>query len=220
VPSQIDIYITELAGALHGPRRAKEDLLTEARDSLVDATEAYQDGGTDRATAERQAVRDFGAVPEIAPGYQAELGLAQGRRTALLILFVFAAQPFIWGYAFHWITDTSPEGTRTGVRIADNLVENLGGVTLLVSLLATLGYWLGMRSPAVRTRIARVTGFFAIIVAVVFTTFSAFLTAFSAWPTGWMLAINLVWTVAFIVIPMSVIAVSARRCLVMAPARR
>jgi hypothetical protein len=220
VPSLIDTYIAELAGALHGPGRAKDDLLTEARDSLVDATEAYVDGGLDEAAAQRQAVRDFGAVADIAPGYQAELGLAQGRRTALLILFVFAAQPFVWGYAFHWVTGTPPSSSRTGVRLADDLVENLGGITLLVSMLAVLAYRIGMRSPAVRTRLARLTGIFALVVAGVFTGFSAFLTAFGAWPSVWLLLISLMWTAGFIVLPMSVIAVWARRCLVMTPAHR
>ena len=214
MPSVIDMYIAELGAALRGPRRAKADLLTEARDSLTDATEAFMDGGADQTTAQRQAVRDFGAVHEIAPGYQAELGLIQGRRTALLILFVFAAQPFAWGYAFQWVT--SPETSRTGVPLADELVENLGGITLLVSMLGLIGYRLGMRSPGVRARITRITGVFALVVAAVFVGFSAFLTLFGAWPTVTELVINLVWTVAFILLPMGWIALSARRCLAMA----
>lgn len=216
MPSLIDTYLTELAGALRGPRRAKADLLAEARDSLIDATEAYEAGGVDRGTAERQAVRDFGAVSEIAPGYQAELGLSQGKRTILLILFVFAAQPFIWGYAFRWATNTSNEDTRTGVQLADDLVENLGGVTMLVALLGVLAYWLGMRSRAVRTRLTRITGFFALLVVAVFSVFALILTLFGTWPTATQLVINLVWTAAFIMLPMSMIAVSARRCLAMA----
>jgi hypothetical protein len=83
----IDAYVAELGGILRGPRRAKADLLDEARDSLVDAVRAYQDRGLDRQAAERRAVEEFGDVAEIAPGYQTELGLVQGRRTALLVLF-------------------------------------------------------------------------------------------------------------------------------------
>lgn len=220
MPSLIDTYIAELAGALHGPRRAKIDLLTEARDSLVDATEAYQHGDADRAAAEHQAVRDFGAVHDIAPGYQAELGFVQGRRTALLVLYVFAAQPFIWGYAFRWATNTPDVGSKTGLRYADALVENLGGITLLVSMIAMLSYWIGMRYPAVRDRLTRATGVFALTVAAVFVALSSFLAVVSPKPTTLLLVINLVWMVAFIVAPMTAIAVWARRCLVMAPARR
>jgi hypothetical protein len=213
VPSLIDTYITELGNALRGPRRAKADLLTEARDSLVDAADAYQREGADRAAAERAAVSEFGALREIVPGYQAELGLTQGRRTALLVLFVFAAQPFIWGYAFRWATNTSNADSRTGSRLADDLVKNLGGVTLLMSMLAVLGYWIGLRYPAVRDRLTRITGVFAMVVAGVFVAFAAFLTLFGAEASTLPLVINVVWTVAFIVIPMSVIAVSAHSCL-------
>jgi len=220
VPSLIDTYITELGNALRGPRRAKADLLAEARDSLVDAADARQRDGADRAAAERAAIDEFGVLPEILPGYQAELGLTQGRRTALIVLFVFAAQPFIWSYAYRWATNTTQEDSRTGFRLADDLVEKLGGITLLVSMLAVLGYWLGMRYPAVRCRLTRVTGVFAMVVAAVFMAFATFLMLFAAKPTALLLVINVGWMVAFIVIPMSVIAVSARRCLVMARAHR
>ena len=35
----IDAYLDELSGSLRGPRRVTTDLLTEARDSLVDAAD-------------------------------------------------------------------------------------------------------------------------------------------------------------------------------------
>ena len=80
----IDAYVADLADALRGPRRAKADLIAEARDSLVDATEAYARRGFDRAAAERRAVQEFGMIAEIAVGYQTELGLAQGPRSCWL----------------------------------------------------------------------------------------------------------------------------------------
>jgi hypothetical protein len=204
----IDAYVAELGAALRGPRRAKIDLLAEARDSLIDATEAYQAGGLDRTDAERAALRDFGRLDEIVPGYQAELGIAQGRRTVLLVLFVFAAQPFIWGYAYRWVTNTSAEDPRTGFQIADELVETLGGVTILVAMLAVLAYRIGMRRPAVRTRLARITGVAGLVVAAAFASLALVLTLLRP-----LLVINLMWTVVFILIPIGWIAVSARRCL-------
>src|SRR5262245_50362297 len=88
----IDAYIDQLRGTLRGPRRATADLLTEARDSLVDAAEAYERDGFGRAAAETRAVREFGDVRVVAPEYQNELGLAQARRTALLVLAVITLQ--------------------------------------------------------------------------------------------------------------------------------
>jgi hypothetical protein len=81
----IDGYLAGLAGMLRGPRRARADLLAEARDSLHDAADAYREMGLPLAEARRRAVAEFGDYAEIAPAYQAELAVAQGRRTALLI---------------------------------------------------------------------------------------------------------------------------------------
>jgi hypothetical protein len=213
VTSAIDTYVAELDAALRGPRRAKNDLLTEARDSLIDAAEAYESGGADRAGAEREAVREFGELREVVPGYQTELALAQGRRTALLVLFVFAAQPFVWGYAFRWVTNTSVEDPRTGFQFADDLVERLGALTILVALLTVLAYRIGMRFPVVRDRLARITAYFALTVSAAFAVLATLLTLIGTKPTVQLLVINLVWTVAFMLIPVCVVAHSARRCL-------
>ena len=66
----IDAYIAELEAALRGPRRARLDLLTETRDSLMDATEAYVHQGMELTAAQRRALRDFGEIDVIAPKYR------------------------------------------------------------------------------------------------------------------------------------------------------
>ncbi|MFJ8914955.1 permease prefix domain 1-containing protein [Amycolatopsis sp. NPDC102389] len=76
----IDGYLGDLDARLHGPSSAKTDLLTEARDGLTDAAEAYRAGGFDEAEAERRAVADFGPADLIARDYQAELGLRRDIR--------------------------------------------------------------------------------------------------------------------------------------------
>ena len=199
---EIDAYLAELAAALRGPRRAKADLLTEARDSLVDATEAYEHEGHDRESAERAAVRDFGTLDEVVPGYQAELGWARARHTSLLILFVFAAQPFVWGIAFQRVTGTPAAAPGS---VADGFVEDLGGITILVALLAVLAHRIGMRRPAVRDRITRSTGIAGVVVSTVFVALGVLLTA--------QAGVNPLWTAGFLVAPMAWIAASAGRCL-------
>ncbi|MBG0829896.1 hypothetical protein HS041_19195 [Planomonospora sp. ID67723] len=92
----IDDYVTGLGRALKGPRGAKRDLLTEARDSLLDAAEALELDGLDRAEAERAAVAEFGAVAEIAPGYQDELSAAAGRRLATLLFLAVPLTALMW----------------------------------------------------------------------------------------------------------------------------
>ena len=87
----IDEYVTGLSRRLTGPRRAKADLLTEARHGLVDAAEAHASAGLPSAEASARAVSDFGGYREILAGYQAELAAAQGRRTALLVTIAMPA---------------------------------------------------------------------------------------------------------------------------------
>ncbi|TCO58592.1 permease prefix domain 1-containing protein [Actinocrispum wychmicini] len=92
----IDDYVTDLDGRLRGSRRAKLDLLAEARDSLRDAAECYREGGLHEHDAECQAVRDFGPASVIARDYQAELAAAYGARTLWSILFVLPVVQLLW----------------------------------------------------------------------------------------------------------------------------
>ncbi|WP_432862554.1 permease prefix domain 1-containing protein [Microbispora rosea] len=92
----IDEYVASMRHALRGPGGARRDLLTEARDSLLDAAEAYEGEGLPRAEAERLAVADFGTVPEVAPGFQGELAVSQGRRTAMLLFLSVPLTAFLW----------------------------------------------------------------------------------------------------------------------------
>jgi hypothetical protein len=94
--SPIDDYVAGLRRLLHGPVRARRDLLAEARDGLLDAAEAYEAEGRTRAEAERLAIEDFGHPAEIAPGYQEELAVAQGRRTAALIFVSVSLTALMW----------------------------------------------------------------------------------------------------------------------------
>lgn len=203
----IDAYLTELGTALRGPRRAKSDLLAEARDHLVDTTEQYERDGLERPAAERAATADFGELAEIVPAYQAELGLAQGHRTALGALCMSAAQPFVWGYAFHWVSGTSTAAPQT----ADDLVEDLGGLTILLALLAVLAYRFGMRHPKIRTKLAQITGIGALGACAFLASASVLLTA---WTGGYL---TLLWTVTFVLAPAAWVATNASRCLLRGP---
>lgn len=99
--SVVENYVAGLASALRGPRRVKADLLAEARHSLDDACEAYLDEGLPADSAQRRAVTEFGSLAEVVPGYQAELAVAQGRRTAVMFAVGLVALRFVaplaWG---------------------------------------------------------------------------------------------------------------------------
>jgi hypothetical protein len=99
---RIDDYVAELERAVTGPAKFKRDLVVEARDSLADAAEAMEAEGLDPAEAERLAVLEFGAVEELAPGYQAELQAHAGRRLGVLLFFSVPAIALCWGFVWHF----------------------------------------------------------------------------------------------------------------------
>ncbi len=92
----IEDYVADLGLRLRGDKRAKLDLLTEARDSLEDAAECYREAGLCAEDAERRAVDEFGPAPQIARDYQAELAVAYGARTLRSILLVLPGANLIW----------------------------------------------------------------------------------------------------------------------------
>ncbi|NJP32766.1 permease prefix domain 1-containing protein [Micromonospora thermarum] len=90
-----DVLVEErlraLEERLRGPSRLKADLLTEARHGLLDAVEAYREGGLPAAEARRRAVAEFGSPAQLAPAYQAELAVGALRGLAWRVLAVAAA---------------------------------------------------------------------------------------------------------------------------------
>jgi hypothetical protein len=175
----IDAYVTALRGALRGPRAAKADLVAEARDGLVDAAERYESDGLDRAAAERAAVAEFGPVAALAPEYQRELALAQGRRTALLIGAGVATQALVSELAWrHAAPGWNWEPGRAYLMLAD-AVDYAGYAVVLLALLAALACGIGSRYLAVGRPFVRATGLAAIGVVAFFIAGGALLTAFS-----------------------------------------
>jgi hypothetical protein len=209
----IDRYVAQLDRALRGPRAVKADLLAEARDGLSDAAEAYEGIGLDRTSAERRAVADFGPVDLIAPDYQTELALAQGRRTALLICAVLTVQPVVW-----WLL-TGLAGRGPGDRIGPGyaLVEDLvrwsGAGAIGTALLAVVATGSGVRRLGAGRRLVRAVGFFALVVCAVFAVLGLLLTLSSP-ATGPLLGVTgLPMTALVLGVPLVGIAVAGRRCL-------
>lgn len=211
----VDAYVAELEAALRGPRRARSDLLTETRDSLIDATEAYQHRGMERAAAERQAVREFGEVDVIAPQYQTELALAQGHRTAVMTLCTLLAQPVVWNDAV-LPAPASQHDPGPVYAVLSELVEWFGGSAILGSVLAVLACGIGVRYLTAQRPLARITGTFALTVSAVLAVLGVALTAVNTTPLPLFDSPGVVWLVVFLLAPLACVAASGRRCLRMA----
>ncbi|MEV6909965.1 permease prefix domain 1-containing protein [Amycolatopsis sp. NPDC051071] len=97
--SAIEAYIADLDRRLSGSAGAKLDLLTEARDGLIDAAEAYREGGMDAPESARRAVADFGPAELIARDYQAELGLRRDIRVLWELIVGVPLLILAWDFA-------------------------------------------------------------------------------------------------------------------------
>jgi hypothetical protein len=213
----IDVYIAELAGTLRGPRRVKADLLTEARDSLVDAAEAYERGGLSPAAAQRRAVGEFGQIRQIAPGYQTELALAQGRRTALLVFTIVSVQYLSAEAAWRYLASrTWTQAPEPAYAFFADVVDVFGVVVIIGALLAALAVGRGVRHFGARRWIPRAIGVFALAVYGFFALASAVLVAYG--PMGLDLLTSAMGPLLVLgawVVPLWM-AASARRCLAQA----
>jgi len=210
----IEAYLTELHGALRGPRRVRADLLTEVHDSLVDAAAAHRQKGLGPQEAERAAVREFGEVGAIAPEFQAELAIAQARRTAVLVLAVVAVEAIVAGVAWRLAARGSDWTPSPTYALVAHTVDTIGYATTFAgAALALLASGAGARRLPLGPWFTRATGVFAWAVYLFFGVASVGLTVFSpvaramfANGSGFVL-VAVCW-----ILPLT-IAVSARRCL-------
>lgn len=208
----IDAYITELDQALRGPRAAKADLLAEARDGLVDAVEAYQERGLTLREAEQRAVEEFGPVRTVAADYQGELGLAQGRRTAVLICTVMLAQPVMWWLLQAVAGADGREGAH-GYEVAEVAVRWSGGLAIAAGIGVLFAAGTGVRYVRARHLVARATAFFAFTVCAVFAVLGVLMTVAHPATSSLMSLTGLPVTLLVLGVPLIGIAISGRRCL-------
>ena len=130
----IESHVRGLDRALTGPGRLKADMLREVRHGLVDAAEAYEAEGD--ADPERRAIAEFGAVPEVAPAYQAELATSATRSVALRVTAAYGVGAFaanlMWTGA-PWAGQPPPGAFQVLAEIIDVVGNGLavfGAVTL------------------------------------------------------------------------------------------
>ena len=207
----VEGYVAELGRALVGPRRHKADLLAEVRHGLTDAAEAYRRGGLAEPAAEARAVADFGPVAELVPDFQRELAAAQGRRTVVLICLILAPQHLVWAASGHAAIRDPQWRPGPGYAAMSSLVEVAGAITLGIALLMLVAL---ARFGA----LARITGWFGVVVAALFTGVGLALTLLGPVPP--LSLAGLPWTIAFLFVPMAWLGWSSRRTLLSAAPRQ
>jgi len=209
----IERYVDGLARALRGPRRLRADLVAEARHSLLDAADAHLDAGMRPLDAVRRAVEEFGTYAEIVPGYQAELAVAQGRRTALWMCTALPVMhllaPLMW-WQGPWVNGKDP---ISGYWTLTTNFDLLSLFASLVAMVLLVGFGWGSRFVGDGVRYARAVGIGVLVFLVVHGAAGAAVLAISVhqWPEV------ATWPPILIGIPLNIMAfgyaaVTAGRC--------
>jgi hypothetical protein len=137
----ISTHVSALELVLHGPRRTRRGMISEARAGLRDAEAAYREGGYPAEAAAASAVRDFGTVREIAPEFQDELTARQGRWSAVLYALVFPGMMLSWDlfWSFGWTRESAGPASQAVIvlaRIEDAASLAIGAAALAVLVLS------------------------------------------------------------------------------------
>jgi hypothetical protein len=186
--SEVDRYLAGFDAALRGPRRVKAELLEEVRGSLVDAASAYQEKGLADAVAQGRAVAEFGELTDLVPEYQAELAVAQGRRTALLITLslpaLYLLAPLMWWHA-PTVGGHPPDADYFRLAGGFDTLSLLGAA---IAGLVLLGYGWGSRYLPDGRALTRALGLGTLLFLVVHgaTGCAVYVWSVSQWP-------NLLW---------------------------
>jgi hypothetical protein len=204
----INGYVAALDRALRGPGPVRRDLVAEARDHLIDATEAFQSAGWDRQSAAERAVRDFGPVARVAPGYQCVLAVAASRRCAVTVLVLLLPQAFLWDNGLRLAP--LPSGGEFGLAaVLHGAIEWLGFGALLVALVTVVLTGIGQRWVPAGPWLARWTGASVAVGATGSGALGVSLLILNG------VASMVLWAlvVVLLVLPMAWTAHSARHCL-------
>lgn len=97
----IDRYLAAVATrlALAGPTRARQEILAELHDGLLEATDTHQARGLTPAQAATAATAEFGDPQTVAAAFTPELAAAHARRTALALVRSGPLLGLLWATA-------------------------------------------------------------------------------------------------------------------------
>jgi hypothetical protein len=205
-----DGVLAVLSDRLRGPRRVREDLLTEVRDGLDDATDDLLASGLGTNEARDRAVAEFGDPVGLARELQAELTGVQARRTALAVAVVspLLNSAWSWGYPAmmrdYWMRGGHPTGSQLLITL--NTIQDIAVWTVTPLLL--LAYLMLRRRTVVLPRAALLIGSLAVGLLGVNLLTSGLMTAFNPDLVaalqgnlpGWILQVGSVAALLFLVL--------------------
>ena len=133
----IECYLSEIAGRLAGPARARRDILAELGAGLADAADAYRSTGLGPDQAARAAITEFGPPDQVADGFRAELTAAQARRTVLTLVRTGPLIGLLWtgaALASHIGAQLTSPWHWAGMPASARLITHLAAIALATAI--------------------------------------------------------------------------------------
>ncbi len=166
VEGYLAVLATHLAG-LGGPPRAREAILAELRDGLLEAVAVRLDEGLSPAQAARAALEELGDAATVAAAFAPELAAVQARRTALTLVRTGPLVGMLWIAALAATHAPPWRHDLAGVRLAFPLLGLAIATAGLGTLLAVAATGPPSRWLAPRPRLAPTAAATVAIAAVV-----------------------------------------------------
>jgi hypothetical protein len=148
----IDAYLGEVAAALPGPARVRNDIVAELRSGLFDAADAHGCAGLPPALAAEAAIREFGDPGQIAAGFRPELAARQARHLAFTLIATGPLIGLLWAAAArasHIGIRSAPPWHWAGVPPASPVVFPLAGAAFVITV------WTALFTVAATGRLTR-----------------------------------------------------------------
>ncbi len=208
--SAVDVYLTDLRAAIPGPSWTRRDLLREAGDHLEDATDAYTAAGYTPTEAEALALRDFGSVDDIAPGFRETVAIGAARRTAILLVLVMLPQAFLWDDGLELGASAHSDAPNSGLfHVLDIIIGYVGTAGALGALVALAVTAIGQRWLRIGRRTARLTAAWSLATAMIVPIIGFTMLAL----TGGLTVFLALSALALMAAPFALVALSAQRTL-------
>ncbi len=208
--SAVDVYLADLRAAIPGPSWTRRDLLREAGDHLEDATDAYTAAGYTPTEAEALALRDFGSVDEIAPGFRDTVAIGAARRTALLLVLVMIPQAVLWDGGIDLGASAHSAAPDSGLfHVLDLVIGYVGTAGALGAVIALAVTAIGQRWLRIGRRTARLTAAWSLATAVIVPLIGFTMLTL----TGGLTVLLALSALAFMAAPFALVALSAQRTL-------
>lgn len=149
----IEAYLSQVAAALPGPARTRDDIIAELRSGLLDAADAYRAAGHTPREANAAATAEFGDPRHVAAAFRPELAARQARRLALTLITTGPLIGLLWitaATASHIAIRNDPPWHWPGMPPAAPVAVPLFAAVFLTFVCAALVTLAATRSPLAR----------------------------------------------------------------------